>query len=103
MKPPAPVTNAQGFIAFDILTSPSRTFGVQTGHVTADVGALKRQEGVARLLTVSVRQAAPTGRHCANGKRALSDAGEGRSFGWCRCATCLVSPARRPIANHWCR
>src|SRR3954447_26742970 len=71
MKPPAPVTNAQGFIAFDILTSPpSQTFGVHTGHVTADGGALKREEGVARLLKVSVRQAAPTGRHCANGKRA---------------------------------
>ena len=52
MKPPAPVTNAQGFSAFDILTPPSPKFGfgVHTGHVTADTGVLKRQEGVVRLL-----------------------------------------------------
>jgi hypothetical protein len=31
------------------LTSPSQTFGAHTGHVTADGGALKRQEGVVRL------------------------------------------------------
>jgi hypothetical protein len=52
MKPPAPVTNAQGFGAFDILTAPSPKFGfgVHTGHVTADTGVLKCQEGVVRLL-----------------------------------------------------
>jgi hypothetical protein len=32
MKPPAPVTNAHGFIAFDILTSPSQTCGVHTAR-----------------------------------------------------------------------
>src|SRR3981081_1866924 len=98
MKPPAPVTNAQGFIAFDILSSPSQTFDVHTGHVTAEGGGLKRQErvaqrqeGVARLVKVVVRQT--TGRHCANGNAELGPDVLTRF-------ACLPSDERRLSSTH---
>jgi hypothetical protein len=53
MKPPAPVTNAHGFNAFDICRLLHCRLAIHTSHradVTADGGVLKRQEEVARSL-----------------------------------------------------
>jgi SRSO17 transposase len=43
------------------------------------------------------------GKDAVLGHRRHGDAEEGRSFGWCRSAICLVSRQDGQIAKHWCR